>query len=627
MSVTDDRLRAALAHHESGDLSGAEQAYRQILCEEPENAPAVHFLGMLAHQTGRHAEGLGLLRRSVELAGAVAEFHSNLATVYGQLGHPDDAVKCLREALRLRPDFFEAHKNLGLALEQSGRLEEAAVAYAEATRHARGSVASCEVHYHHGRVFQKLGRLQAAEDAYRRALAAEPGRAEANFALSGLYATEGRVEDAALLLQRFVQIRPDLPLAHSDLLFTLLHHPGYGPAALFDEHRLWADRHARPLESAIRQHENDRGTDRPLRVGYVSPDLREHSVATFFEPLLRAHDRSGFFTVCYSDVARPDEVTSRLRRSAAAWRDIAGRTDEEVADLIRTDRIDILVDLAGHMAGGRMTLFARKPAPVQVTYLGYPHSTGLRAMDYRVAIALTDPPGEADAFHTEQVVRLSDCAWCYQADAGAPPVNDLPALANGFVTFGSFNRPYKISARVVRLWSRLLLDVPGSRLLLVLVGPEAAPRVRREFERNGVHAGRVDVVAGGPKAEYLRLYHRVDLALDPFPYNGMTTTCDSLWMGVPVVSLVGRTHASRAGLGLLSQVGLSDLAADSPDVYLAAASSLAADPDRLRSIRAGLRDVMRASPLTDGPGCAARLEVAYRAMWARWCAGDDARPG
>jgi predicted O-linked N-acetylglucosamine transferase (SPINDLY family) len=620
----DQTLRTAQARHQAGSLVEAEQAYRRVLDADPGNAQATHFLGLLACQTGNPTEGMNLLRRSIELAGEVAEFHSNLAAVLAQLGRPQDALVPLREAVRLRPDFLDAHHNLGTALEELGRLEEAAGAYAKSASLASGpageaSVQAAQRYNDLGRVHHKLGRLGEAEAAQRRAIELDPNCATAHASLALLHDDFGRIDDALACHQRVVQLRPDLPAPHSQLLFTLLHHPAYGPEALFDEHRLWAHRHARPLYPQNPAYDNEPSPDRTLRIGYLSPDFRDHTVPRFFEPVLRNHDRRHFTPVLYADVRRPDAVTARLRESSAEWRNIAGWSDERVAAQVREDRIDILVELTGHMLGSRLSCFALRPAPVQATYIGYPHSTALGTIDYRITDAVSDPPGMTERFHTEQLVRLPGCAWCYQPDESGPDVNDLPAMTTGCVTFGSLNRLLKISPAVIRLWARVLDAVPTSRLLLLAHSPETVPVVRRRFEQNGVRADRLDIVTNRPRAEYLRLFHRVDIALDPFPYNGMTTTCDALWMGVPTVSLVGRTHVSRVGLDLLTQVGLQDLAPDSPDSYVAMTASLAHDLARLHGLRAGLRQSMRSSPLLDGAGCAARLEHAYRAMWASWC--------
>jgi predicted O-linked N-acetylglucosamine transferase (SPINDLY family) len=362
-----------------------------------------------------------------------------------------------------------------------------------------------------------------------------------------------------------------------------------------------------------------------LRVGYVSADFRQHSVAFFIEPVIEAHDRRGFEVICYSNVAWPDAVTMRMRKLADQWRDIARRCDEDVAEQIRRDGVDILVDLAGHTDGNRLLVFARKPAPVQVTYLGYPDTTGLRTMDYRLTDAYADPPGETEPYHSEELVRLARCFLCYRPATESPEVGELPALAAGTVTFGSFNSFAKVTEEVMGAWSRILLAVPESRLVLKAKGlgqAEARERAGEVFERHGIAPQRVEMTGQSESfVEHLRAYQCVDIALDTFPYNGTTTTCEALWMGVPVITLAGRSHVWRVGMSLLSNAGLPELIAATLDDYVAAAARLAGDVDGLRQMRRGLRQRLGASALTDAAGFTRRLEEAYRGIWANWCAG------
>ncbi|HEX8915890.1 MAG TPA: hypothetical protein VF796_26285, partial [Humisphaera sp.] len=354
-------------------------------------------------------------------------------------------------------------------------------------------------------------------------------------------------------------------------------------------------------------------------------DFRTYPAPRFFEPLLAHHDRAAVEVFCYSDVppGKADAVTDRCRAYGHAWRDVAGLPDAAVAARVAADRVDVLVDLAGHMANPRLTLFARRAAPVQVTYLGYPGTTGLATVDYRLTDSLQDPPGAADRWHAERLWRLDPCCWCYRPDDDAPPVGPPPALAGrGPVTFAALNRLAKASPRALRLWARVLDAVPGSRLMaLVPPGAERDPAATGLFAAHGVGGERLVLVGGRPPREYLRLWADADVALDAYPYHGMTTTCDALWMGVPTVTLVGGRHASRVGLSLLSAVGLGGLAAGDEDAYVAAAAGLAAHLPGLAALRQGLRDRVRRSPLGDGPGLARRVEAAFLAMYEARASG------
>ena len=578
-----DAVRRAQRLHADGRVAEAEALYREVLAADPHNPHALHLMGVLALQRGDFERAYGLIGYAVRFRPNFPQALSNLGVVLEHLNRPADAEAAYREAIRLKPDYTDAHNNLGNALRKQGKLREAAGAYRAAARLRPNDPASA------------LGLAIAAQE-------------------------RGDTEGAVAHFRRWSGLQRDNPAAASDLLFALLHHPSYTPEELFAEHRRWSESFERPLRGTWFPHPNDREPARPLRVGYVSPDFREHPTARFVEPVLAHHDRAQLITVCYSDARRPDAVTERLRVLAAEWRETAGLPDEHLAAHIRRDGIDVLVDLTGHMAGNRLPVFARRPAPVQVTWL-YPHSTGLEVMDWRITDDLCDPDELGTAqFHTERLLRLDGCAWCYRPTDDSPAVGPLPADRNGFVTFGSLNRLAKVSPPVARLWARVLDAVPDSRLLVLAPGGEANDSARRLFEQAGVPPARLALAAHRPRPQYLALMgEEVDIALDPFPYAGTTTTCDLLWTGVPVISLVGRTAVSRVGLDLLTAIGLPDLAADTPDTYVAAAAGLAADRPRLRGLRSTLRATMQGSPLRNESDFTRRLEVAYRRAWVVWC--------
>jgi predicted O-linked N-acetylglucosamine transferase (SPINDLY family) len=495
------------------------------------------------------AEAVGHLRRAAELTPTVPEVHNNLGGLLALTGRHAEAAACFREAVRLRPDYAEAHDNLGLAAGDQDRPADAGRHHQAAAR-LRPDVP--KFHHHLGDALHRLGRLTDAAQAQRRAIELQPDYPDALASLATTLGEQGRPADAADCLRRRAELLPRSPRAGSILLLALHAVEGLSAEAIWREHEAWAARHAGPLyPQTPGAFPNPPSPHRRLRVGYCSADLRDHPVARFFEPLVAHHDPGEFEVFCYSDVppARRDATTARLAGYFHSWRDVHGLPDGAVADVVRGDRVDVLVDLAGHLNNPRLLLFARKPAPGQVTFLGYPDTTGLQSVDYRLTDALHDPPGQADRYHAERLVRLDPCAWCYRPYDHGVPVNDLPAARTGHITFGSLNRPSKATPGTLRLWAQVLAAVPGSRLVvLTAAGAEDDPGLLATFADHGIPADRLIRVGRRPRREYLRLYHDIDVHLDSHPYNGHTTTLDALWMGVPTVSLAGATHAARAGL-------------------------------------------------------------------------------
>jgi predicted O-linked N-acetylglucosamine transferase (SPINDLY family) len=433
--------------------------------------------------------------------------------------------------------------------------------------------------------------------------------------------TLGLTQEAEQCYYRALQIRPDYAKTYHALLIAANYHSD-DPERIMREHLAWGEHH-RSLKPEENRFANPPDPQRRLRLGYVSPDFRTHSVAFFLEPLLAHHDPATVEVYAYAHVPRPDAVTERLKTRVQGWRDIHGLSDDQVADLIRQDRIDILVDLAGHTANNRLLVFARKPAPIQVTYLGYPNTTGLTAIDYRLTDALADPPGETERYHTETLIRLPHGFLCYQPPSHAPAVAPPPAAVNGYVTFGSFNNLAKVTPKVVEVWARILKAVEGARVVMKNKSfSDAATRERchEQFIRHGIERERIALRDRLTALEdHLGLYHQIDLALDTFPYHGTTTTCEALWMGVPVITLAGHTHAARVGVSLLTRVGLPELIAQNEDDYVERAVALAQDLPRLTELRATLRQRMTQSPLCDAPAFTRNLEAAYREMWRGWC--------
>jgi predicted O-linked N-acetylglucosamine transferase (SPINDLY family) len=473
-----------------------------------------------------------------------------------------------------------------------------------------------------------MARLSDAEPHYRRSIELRPRFALAYSNLASVLRFLGRAEDGDALYRKALEIEPREPAAgyalSSGRLMALHYRADASAETILEEHRRWGDALMARQGAAASEFPNIADPDRPLRVGYVSPDFRQHSVIHFLEPLLAHHDRETFEVTCYAEITEPDAVTQRFQALARRWRFTAGVSDADVRRQVREDQIDIMIDLAGHTGSSRITVFAVKPAPVTATWLGYPGSTGLATVDYRITDERADPLGVTERHHTEELVRLPDGFLCYRPPPDTTPVRPTPALNKGFVTFGSFNYPEKVMPKVVETWAAILREVPGSRLLLKgwhFGDPAIRQRYLDGFGSVGVGPERIDLRPMIPgMIEHLRLYDEVDIALDPFPYNGTTTTCEALWMGVPVVTLVGDRHAARVGLSLLWQIGLTELAALDPAAYIRIAADLACDAERLNKLRLGLRDRMRDSPLMDEPRFARSFEGALRMMWRAWCA-------
>jgi len=398
------------------------------------------------------------------------------------------------------------------------------------------------------------------------------------------------------------------------------YHPGYTPEQIFAEHRNWAQTHTSHIVRRVHSSPGMEVGSRRIRVGYVSPDFCHHPVSDYVEPVLRHHDRSRFEVYCYSDVVRPDQYTERLRALHVNWRDTASLSDAELAERVLEDRIDILVDLAGHTRGNRLLMFAGKPAPVQVTWLGHPNTTGLAAMDYRITDALTDPPGMTDHLYTEGLARLPDICVVLQPPAEAPEVNPLPAITQGCVTFGSFNALQKVTPEVIAVWARILVRQPRSRLIMLSV-PEGRARVRLQetLAKHGVDPGRVEFRGRVTFRDFHHAHHHVDVALDPFPCAGHSTSFLSLWMGVPVITLAGGSHVSRFGVTVLSNVGLERFIARDAEEYVAVATAIAGNLEDLSHVRATLRQRMRASPGMDVSRFMRGLEETYQHMWDESC--------
>jgi predicted O-linked N-acetylglucosamine transferase (SPINDLY family) len=597
-----------------GQLDEAIAMLREAVRVAPMSPYALLNLGVAVHQRGDFEQAAALLTRVIELDPCFPEAAYNLANAFQSLGRRRDALLHYRRAIEQKPAHADAYNNLGNVYKELGEIESAAHSFETAILLRPDFVAA----YNNAATLMRTrGRLDDAEAHLRIALSIDPRHSATCNNLGTVLKDQGSLDEGVDLYRRALALDPCNVVAHSNLAYSLTFQ-AQSPTAVLDECRCWSARHEAPLRNTHSPHDNEPSPTRRLRIGYVSPDFRDHCQSLFMMPLLAHHDHSGFEIVCYASVERPDGVTRRIAGHADIWRNVRELSDERLAQRIREDRIDILIDLTMHMADGRPLLAARKPAPVQIAWLAYPGTTGIEAIDYRLTDPWLDPPG-SDTFYSERSIRLPASFWCYDPLTDTPEVNALPALSNNYVTFGCLNNPCKLSDQTLSLWAQVLRIVDDARLLLMAPEGSARARLEARLEQHGIAARRVRFERFQPRADYLRTYHQIDLGLDTFPYNGHTTSLDSSWMGVPVVTRVGETAVGRAGLSQSMNLGLGELVTHSDADFVDTAVRLARDLPRLSGLREGLRARLAASPLMDGARFAVGVEAVYRQLWRQWC--------
>ncbi len=640
----------AVNNIQQGDLVKAGILAKRILKFNSKNADANYLLGIIAAQKSKYALACKHFKLAIKVNNQQPMYFYNFAFAAGMSGHADMALAAYEKAIELKPDLAEAHNNIGTLLFTTGQLDKALLAY---NRVLQLQPDNAVAHCNQGNVLKELGNHDEAIKSYRHAIELQPGKHEPYHNLGVLFESLGRSGDALSAYEgaiknnpelteaycnrgvvlvdlgrpgeaensyrRALELKPDYIKAHSNLLFSLNYRTDLTQKDIFDAHCDWEKKHGQPKPLSLSN--RCKPVNHRLRIGYVSPDFRNHSVAFFFSPLLTEHNRENFEIYCYSNTTSVDSVTERIKSKADHWRSIVDISDKDVAGLIRKDNIDILVDLAGHTAGNRLPVFAYKPAPVQITWLGYPNTTGLRTIDYRLTDNVADPIGASDRFYTEKLMRIGTGFLCYQPPDSAPPVADAPCQETSRITFGSFNVMAKINYDVISIWSEILCDIPDSRLLLKNNGlgdDENKERILSLFAELGVDRERIELCGRFPKqSDHLDLYHKVDICLDTFPYNGTTTTCEALWMGVPVITLRGERHASRVGASILAQLGYTEWIASTTSLYVKTAIDLAANRQRLEKVRASLRSHMMSSTLLDAKFFTIAIENTYRVVWEK----------
>ncbi len=643
-------------HRASGEPQRAMECYQGALGVSPENVAANRNLGYLQLEGGQDAEGLKHLKtavaaepevlqdqftlaevlfksgacaeaiphyiKTVELKPGLALAHYHLAFSLSDCGSHDEALKHYREAIALDPNDYRARNDFAVLLQKFARYE-AAIEEFKKTIELNPKVPGGYINL--GNVYRDLLKFAEARRYYEKALEVDPDNFDAHNNLGTVLKDQGRVAEGTEHLRRAIELRPGSHKVHSNLLLNLQYMDGVSIETLEEAHADWVRCQIGDDVRPASNHPNSRDPERVLRIGYLSPDLRTHPIGLFLEPVLEAHDESRVHVTCYADLEAIDAVTDRLKLLVDEWRPIASRADDDVAETIHSDGIDILVDLAGHTANNRMRLFAQKPAPVQATWIGYLHSTGISQIDYLIADAVSVPEDSRQCF-SEKVVRLPQCFLCYGQPENRPAVAPPPVIANGFVTFGCFNNLAKVSGGTLTLWKKILSRTENSRLLLknfAFNDAQICEEYLDKLDALGFDIARVSLQGPLGHGEYFASYGQVDIALDPFPFSGGTISADALWMGVPVVTLAGDRMASRTSASILTCLGLSSLVTSDGDSYVNAAVSLAKDPAGLASLRQGMRPRFAQTALGEPEIFTANLETAYRQMWQEWCRRSD----
>lgn len=624
----------AIAHYNLGfayeikrDYDEALASYKKALKFDPNNYTLYQRLGMIYREKGQSEEAMKWYQKAEmnlkELLGATP----NDFSVYMSLGHIlcdqekiGEAVDCYRKALVLEPNSEEAYYSMGDTLHETGQIDEAIECFQKAIDL---NPEFSDAYNNLGILLRYKERFNEALECFRKALKYNTKSFRALNNLGNFLSEQGKMNEAESCYRKSLFINPSQSFVRSNLLLAMHYNPRYDAEMIYLEHINFANYYAKQFYPTSTFYVNKKSPDRCLKIGYVSPDFKRHSVAYFIEPVLAGHKRDCFEVFCYSDVERKDEFTLRMQGLADQWRDIAGFSDEKVAELIHDDKIDILVDLAGHTAQNRMLLFARKPAPVQVSWIGYPSTTGVSTIDYKLVDDYTDPEGLTEEYYTETLFRLPNSFLCYMPDENIPQSTSLATKKEEYITFGSFNNFAKVSDTILLLWKEILKEIPTSHLLIKAKGL-SDERIREDllrfFKRYDIDTERIEMHPWIPSiSEHLALYQQIDIAFDTYPYHGTTTTCEALLMGVPVVTLAGRRHASRVGASILSNVGMPELVADTKSEYKRIAIGLANDLGRLQHLRKTLRKKIMQSPLCDANHFVKNLEKAFREMWLKWC--------
>lgn len=614
---TKELFIKAQSFRASGDNDKALAILQEIVRRDPVNAEAFSNIGLLLYEKLEFKGAIESYRQSIVINPGLAEVHCNLGTALFSKGAYTEAEQAFHNALGLKKGFLVALLGLGMVKQALGRLEDAREYYIEALRIKPDDSTA---HFRLGVIMREWDRLDMAEVCFRNALRFKPDHCEAYMGLGETLQAAGLIDESETCFKKTIELDPENALAHSNLFLSMNYNPAYGSDELFEVHRKWgAEFTEKKTHGPAVTFLSDKNPDRILRIGYLSADFCKHPAASFLEPVLRNHDPSGFRVYCYSQGKRVDDFTAAFKTIADKWRDIRLQNDDQVRQSILEDQIDILVECSGHMADNRLTVLAKRCAPIQISWIGYPHTTGLPTIDHRFGDEITDPVTE-DSPSSERMLRLPGSFCCYSPPLDAPPVSDLPAMKNGYVTFGSLHTLSRLNSKVISLWSMVLREIPSSRLLIfrTVLNDAIVKRLTGQFTANDIDSNRIEFVKEIPQTGHLSLYDRIDIALDTFPWSGHTTACEALWMGVPVITLFGNRHAGRMVSSVLTRLGLDDFIAENEPEYIAIAQRTTLEIPSLNMLRQGLRTLMEGSVLCDDRTFTRNLEHEYRKLWMKW---------
>jgi len=683
-------LQRAISHHQAGQIEEAKKLYLDILRQNPNQAQALNFLGLVAQQTGEYSRAIKLAKKAVAIE-PDARFFSNLGTAYRaehkfeqaaeafqqalkidpslieaqfnlaglylDHGRNQEAITWFRKVISLKPTMLPAHEGLGQAFLNLDNFTEALSCVESALRMSPSSISAMT---NKGLALQGLGQFPEAREVYDKILEIDPQQAEALNNIGNVLVGQGELHQSISYYQRAVQAKPDFVQAsinlawvliqnglqreaedcfkeiialapsqvhiYSDFLFNLNYNPDMSPREHFEAAHGWWRNYTNKFPAALSPPKRSgakhltalRSSKKHLRLGFISPDFRKHAVTTFLTSLIAELASTDIKVFCYAEVntRQEDETSKLIKKLAHSWYMTCGKDDSTVAKRIKEDKIDILIDLAGHSAYNRLEVMAQKPAPIQASWLGYVNTTGLPVIDYRITDAIADPPG-SEKFHSEKLVRLPNGFFCYAPPEKSPPISALPAISAGHITFGSFNNLAKINSQVILVWANILKQLPEANLLII-AAPFSDNFIKAHFAElfldQGIDRKRLLLLPTLPMQEYLELYNKVDIALDPFPHNGHTISCHTLWMGVPVITLRGDRYAGRMGASLMTRAGLSDLIAEDKKQYVNIAVNLAKSTENLDKLRQGMRARLLASPICDAQQFACDFQDILRTM-------------
>ncbi|BCM25760.1 O-linked N-acetylglucosamine transferase, SPINDLY family protein [Methyloradius palustris] len=576
----DETMRSGFALHEAGKFTEASELYQKILEIDPNHADSLYFLGLIRQQQGNREVAIDLIKNAIEINNTEPAFHKSLASILNELQLKIAAIESYESALNLDANDVEALFALGS-------------------------------------IYEEVGQLGKAEEKLLLCLKIYPDFWQALNILGETYLQLGNVEKAVELLRKCHELNPKSPAHFSSYLFSLNFHPKFSADYIFSEHQRYGSLY---WTNQTEIYNKNYQVNQKLRIGYVSPDFRAHPVSRFIIPVLVHHNRDEFEIYCYYNYPKSDDVTQHIKILVDHWRDCANRSSEDLISKIRTDQIDILIDLAGHTSNNSLEVFLSKPAHIQLTWLGYINTTGLSTIDYRIVDAYSDPVGITEKFHSEALLRLPNCQWCYQKPSQLINVSALPALTSGNICFGSLNRFTKLSSKILDLWARLLIEIPESRLMIVGIPHEKHLDIFNHFDTFGISNERIELYTPVGLDQFRELHHQIDIALDSHPYSGATTTCDSAWMGVPTLTLVGGTSISRSTSSILLNLDLNDWIAHNENEFITLAKKQVNDLDNLSKLRANLRGILESSPIMDAAKFTVDLEKAYRGIWVKKCA-------